>query len=149
MTIGAICSREVVITERDTPVSELARLMREQRVGSVVITHFDGNGNTPIGLVTDRDIAISIVADGIDPEEVTAGDLCRQPLVNALESEPIGDVLKRMRQHGVRRVPVVNKPGHLIGIVAVDDVLDLLASELSDLAAVLVQEQRNEAIKVG
>ena len=136
MSIGEFCTREVVIAERDTGIVELAKLMRAHHVGDVVVVEKQGDLLLPVGIVTDRDIAVELVAAEVDLNSVTTGDVMSPELIIARENEGIWDTLQLMRRKGVRRVPVVNEEGGLEGILSVDDLIDLLAEELDLLAKI-------------
>ena len=136
MSIGEFCTREVVIAERDTGIVELAKLMRTHHVGDVVVVEKQGDLLLPVGIVTDRDIAVELVAAEVDLDSVTTGDVMSPELITARENEGIWDTLQLMRRKGVRRLPVVNEEGGLEGILSVDDLIDLLAEELDLLAKI-------------
>ena len=144
MFIGEICNREVVIASRDTSVSELAQLMREQHVGSIVITELQNKCHVPVGIVTDRDLVIELLSKGVDTSKVTAGDIMSGEIVTVRESNHIGDTLKLMRGKGIRRIPVVNDENVLVGILTIDDLLDVVISELDDIVNLVNVEQKRE-----
>jgi CBS domain-containing protein len=145
MTIGEICTRVTVFTTRETTVAEAAKLMRQHHVGSlVVVDEVKGGKRVPVGIVTDRDAVVEVMATGLDPKTITVGDIMAQELVTARESEGVLETMQIMRYKGVRRLPIVGKSGELIGIVAIDDLLEVLAEEFSELAKVLAREQARE-----
>src|SRR5512134_3988873 len=136
MRVGEICNREVIVVERGVSVREAASLMRQYHVGDLVVMEERAGKQAPVGILTDRDIAIEVVATGVDPEAVSVGEVMGPELVIADEKETVYDTLQRMRQHGVRRVPVVDAQGGLAGIVSLADLLEFLAEELSYLSKV-------------
>jgi len=146
MLAGEVCSREVVFVRRSDPVIDAARLMREHHVGCLVVIEDQRGRRVPTGMLTDRDIVVGVVAQA--PEDglggLTVGDVVTRPVITAGEDETIHDVIKRMRGHGVRRVPVVATEGALVGLLSVDDILDVVAEELTDVARLIVREQRQE-----
>jgi CBS domain-containing protein len=145
-TIGGICSRDVVFTTRDTTVSVAAKLMRQHHVGSIVVVEqMNGGKRLPLGIVTDRDIVVEVLAPGLDAETITVGDIMATELVTAPESEGLLETMEIMRYKGVRRLPVVDGAGELIGIASIDDLLEVLAEELSELAKIVAREQAHEA----
>jgi CBS domain-containing protein len=145
MAIGEICTRETVITTRDTTVATAARLMRHHHVGTlVVVEQMNGGKGVPVGIVTDRDIVIEVMATGLDPNAITVGDIMDQELVTARESEGVLETMQIMRYKGVRRLPIVDKDGRLVGIVSIDDLLEVLAEEFSELAKIMAREQARE-----
>lgn len=142
MKIGEICTRDTVIAKKDSTIYEIAKLMRQHHVGDIVVVN-EGE-NTPIGIVTDRDIVIEILAKELSPERVTTGDIMNRDVLTAHENDDIWDTLQRMRIRGVRRIPVVNQRGTLVGIATLDDLLELLADELEDIANIVRREQDHE-----
>jgi CBS domain-containing protein len=137
MKVGEICSRVVVFAERELPLSEAARLMREQHVGSLVVVEQDPRGRVVVGMLTDRDIVTALVAKEIDPTLVRVGDVMSREPLTAREADTVLDVLGAMRRRGVRRVPVVGSQGELIGILALDDLLGVLAEQMRAVVAVI------------
>ncbi|MCC6559420.1 MAG: CBS domain-containing protein [Polyangiaceae bacterium] len=146
VTVGELCNRRVVTISKTDTVLEAARRMRAHHVGSVVVIEEAAGQVTPIGIVTDRDIVVSVLAT-VSPylDSLVVGDIATEPLVTAREAESLVDALKKMRANGIRRMPVVNDEGVLQGIIAFDDVLELLSEELSELTALVAREQRREA----
>jgi CBS domain-containing protein len=112
MTIGEICTRVTVFTTRETTVAEAAKLMRQHHVGSlVVVDEVKGGKRVPVGIVTDRDAVVEVMATGLDPKTITVGDIMAQELVTARESEGVLETMQIMRYKGVRRLPIVGKSG--------------------------------------
>ncbi len=149
MSIGEFCTREVVVAERDTGIVELAQLMRTHHVGDVVVVEKQGDLVVPVGIITDRDIVVELIAAQVDLDSVTTGDVMGPELITAREKEGIWETLQRMRTKGIRRLPVVNEDGGLEGILTVDDLIDLLAEELALLAKIAdrgqaLEEERRE-----
>ena len=144
MSVGEFCSREVVIADKAASLVEIAQLMRQHHVGCVVITQLQGENNVPIGIVTDRDIVLEIVAPRLDYETVAVGDVMSGDLLLAREMDGLWETLKRMRSRGVRRVPVVNDEKILVGILTGDDILEILANEFSELVTLMNKERRKE-----
>jgi len=145
MGVGEICSREVVCVGRIESVAKAAQLMRQHHVGSVVIVEEKASGRTPVGMLTDRDIVVAVVAVGLNPDVVTAGDVMSGELLSVHEDAGIAETTELMRVRGVRRIPVTSTRGSLIGIVAADDVQSLLAEEMSALASIGERARRCES----
>lgn len=142
MSINQICTRQVVTVGRDVTVAKAARLMRDEHVGYLVVT--GTSGGRPIGVLTDRDIVLKVTALGRDPDELSVGEaMTSDPLVADLNAD-ITETLQRMREIGVRRVPVVDGQGRLAGVVALDDVIDHLFAQLAAVAGTIRTEQRTE-----
>jgi CBS domain-containing protein len=95
-------------------------------------------------MLTDRDIVVEVLAEDVDPQSVAVGDIMSASLITAREEDELLDVVARMRNYGVRRMPVVNAQGGLEGILAVDDILELLAEQINGLAGLVTIEQRRE-----
>ncbi|MEA3546858.1 MAG: CBS domain-containing protein [Thermodesulfobacteriota bacterium] len=144
MNAGEICNREVVIVNQESSIQEAAELMRKYHVGDVVVAEERGEMRVPVGIITDRDIVIEIVARNLEADEVLVGDAMSSDLLTATEEDEILETIKQMRGKGVRRIPVVNSAGGLEGIIAVDDLVDLLAEQMADLVALITNEQRHE-----
>lgn len=145
MGIGEICSRETVFATRDMTVAAAARLMRQHHVGTlVVVEEIKGDRRMPVGIVTDRDAVIEVMATGLDPNVITVSDIMDQELVTARENEGVLETMQIMRHKGVRRLPIVDQEGLLVGIVSIDDLLELLAEELSELTKIVAREQARE-----
>lgn len=145
MTVGQICNRVVVFANRNTPLPDAAKLMRENHIGSLVIVDESDRGRIPVGMLTDRDIAIAVVAQALDPRTLTAGEVMSGELVTANEQDDMLDTLQRMRRRGIRRVPVLTAAGTLAGIVTLDDLLELVAEQLGDVVKAIATEQSREA----
>lgn len=144
MTIGNICNREVVFATRDTTVQAASKLMRQHHVGTVVIVDELAGKRLPVGIVTDRDIVVEVTAVELDPKVITVGDIMAPELITAPESQGILETMEVMRFKGVRRLPIVDREGLLVGIVSIDDMLEVLAEELTDLTRIVSKEQARE-----
>jgi signal-transduction protein with cAMP-binding, CBS, and nucleotidyltransferase domain len=144
MSVGKICNRDTVIVRKLDSVVEAAKRMRQHHVGSVVIVEDAGEGVMPVGIVTDRDLVLEVIAADIDPNTVRVADLTTHELITARETDGLWDTMQRMRNNGVRRMPVVDQRGLLGGIVAVDDLLELLAVEFNELTRIIAREHRRE-----
>jgi len=134
MAINEFCHRNVVCATRDTTVTEAANLMRQHHIGDVIIVETRGGKQIPIGIVTDRDIVVEVIAAGIDPRLLKLGDLRLAPLVTVDEGTSYAETVSRMSAEGVRRMPVVGDDGALAGIITLDDMLWQLAAPLAALA---------------
>jgi len=151
MRIGEVCIRDVVIVRRDETVAAAAGVMREHGVGDVVVVENTRGFNEPVGIVTDRDIVLRCVAVDKDARSTTAFEIMTIAPVVADEGESVFSVIDRMREHGTRRVPVVAHSGALVGIVAYDDLIELLAGTLARLATVVgrAAQREHEAGRTG
>ena len=144
MNAGELCNREVVFAYRDTRLVEAARLMREHHVGSLVVVVDRLSERVPVGILTDRDIVVAVVAKELDPRTLTVGDVMTSELLTVREQDGIPDALRLMREKGVRRVPVLTHSGALAGILTIDDLLELMAEELGAFARTIDRERVRE-----
>jgi CBS domain-containing protein len=119
--------------------------MRDGHVGDVVVVDESGGRRVPVGLVTDRDIVVGLLAKDIEHlKGLSVGDLLVSDVITASESEDVSGVIDRMRHYGIRRMPVVDAEGELVGIFAVDDLLAILAEDLSAIVTLFASERRRE-----
>jgi CBS domain-containing protein len=144
MPIGDVCSREVLVATPETTVTEAARLMRQHHVGDLVVV--ERGSFVPTGIVTDRDLVLSVIATGLDPTIFTIGDLVTDKLVTVREDLGVFECIQKMRTKGVRRMPVMDAQDKLVGIVSVDDLVQLLGQELSELGRLISREQAKELV---
>jgi CBS domain-containing protein len=144
MLLKEICTPDVVLCSSDTCVLTAARIMRQKHVGDLVVVDDPDGDQTPLGMVTDRDIVVEVLGKELDPRTVTVAEIMRKPAVIANECEDVSQAIERMKAHGVRRIPVMGEDRKLIGIVAVDDLLRKLAAVASALADIVDREQGNE-----
>jgi CBS domain-containing protein len=120
--------------------------MRDQHVGYVVVVepHIMEQSEVPVGVLTDRDIVVAIVARDVDVRTLSVADVMTRDPLTIAESEPVENTLRAMRRRGVRRVPVVGDRGQLVGVASLDDLLSVLAGELQDVAWSIEHEQQRE-----
>lgn len=146
MPIGEICKREVVIAQREDTVLQAAKLMRQHHVGDVLVVDDRGEGKRmPVGIVTDRDLVVEVIAPELNPNAITIGDIMVSDFATVKENTGVFESIQYMRVKGVRRLPVVTADGTLIGIVTLDDLLALLSEELDALVKLVAHEQQKEA----
>jgi len=146
MNVGDICTREVVTVRESDELTDAAQLMREKHVGLLVVVGpmAAESAFKPIGVLTDRDIVVAVVARETDPRSLRVGDLMtRQPLV-VDETASVGSASGEMRRIGVRRMPVIGRSGELVGILSLDDILGSISQELFDLAGSIRTEVQIE-----
>jgi CBS domain-containing protein len=141
---GTVASRVVVTATPQMPVTAAAQLMRDHHVGTLVVVESNDAAARPVGLVTDRDLVVEVLAQAVDPKLLTVGDVMSATPVTVGEKAPLYDAIGVMRQHGVRRLIVVDGAQRLAGLLAMDDVVAVLAEELSGLARTADAEIRAE-----
>jgi len=146
MPIGDICNRDVITVHPEDTVLQAAKLMRQQHVGDVVVMDLRDGKNVPIGIVTDRDVVVELVAPELDPSIITVGDIMVPELTKVREGAGVFETIQTMCDKGVRRLPVVTDDNEeLAGIVTFDDLMMLLAEEFGALTRLLTCERINEA----
>ena len=145
MTAGELCSCTVVFAERDMGLVEAARLMRDHHVGALVVVDQANGKRVPVGVLTDRDIAVAVVAKEVDARTLRVGEVMSGEPITVREQDSVLDALRLMRERGVRRVPVTDAQGALVGILAADDVLEAVADQLGDLARAIASGRAHEA----
>ena len=138
MSAGRICIRNVDIATIDESAQTAARRMKDRKVGTLVVLSSDSK---PVGIVTDRDLALRVLAEGRDGTQTKVVEVMTPAPNTVRESTPIEDALRIMRAGAFRRVPVVNAEDHLVGLLALDDILELLAEELTDIGRLMHAEE--------
>ena len=156
MNVGKICKRRIITLTARTDLLAAAQLMREKHVGFLIVVEPEPQAQAqaqaqaqygrPVGVLTDRDIVISVVARGADPTLLTAGDVMNREVVMADESDSVEQALRTMRRMGVRRLPVIGSRGMLTGALSLNDILDVLAAEIGEISGAVRNEQRIEGI---
>jgi CBS domain-containing protein len=130
MKVADLCTREVVATGRTTSLREAAALMRERHVGSLVVLH----ESSVVGIVTDRDLVIEALARGLDVTQTEIGRFADGKLAAVSADASLDDAIAAMKRRGVRRLLVAGEGGSLFGILSLDDLLDAMAHEMSEMA---------------
>jgi CBS domain-containing protein len=138
MPIEDLARSDVVTAEPETPVTDLAATMEDENVGSVVVT----SDETPVGIVTDRDLAVRVLGQGADPSTLTADDVMTDELYTVAPGAGFYEAADMMAEHGIRRLPV-SEDDTVTGIITADDLNELLADEQQQFAAV-IRAQRPE-----
>lgn len=145
MSIRSMINPNVATIDSRADIRRAATLMRQEHVGDLIVTERRDGKTLPTGVITDRDIVVEVVARGADPGDVLVGDTIRRDLVKVSENADVHAVLREMRQAGVRRVPVVDADGKVVGILSLDDVIAYIAKQLHEIAGIIEREQELEA----
>lgn len=145
MPVSSVCNHNVATIDADADITEAAKRMRETHVGDLVVTEYREGREVPIGVITDRDIVVEVVAKAVDADQVKVGDAMSREIVAVHDDNGIDYALQEMQRAGVRRVPVVDVGGKLIGVLSMDDVVDHLAAQLTHIAGAIRTEQQKEA----
>lgn len=144
MRIAEICTSQTIHCQRELTVQQAALLMRNNHVGDLIVVEQPNGERVPVGIVTDRDIVVSVIALGLDPASLLVGDIMSAELMTATEDEDVYETIDRMRFKGIRRVPVVNSLGGLCGVVSIDDLVEFLAEEMGELSRISSRQMANE-----
>jgi CBS domain-containing protein len=147
MSAGEYCNREVIVIDKTESVREAITLMRTHHVGDVVVVDQKDGARRPLGILTDRDIVMEILAEDVDLAAVNVGDVMSYELETVGEDVKLLDAIKVMRIKGIRRLPVVGPKSNLVGILAVDDILGLISEQLSDLVSLIARQQIQESTR--
>ena len=145
MNLKKIATRNVVTLAPDATVQEAVKKMREFHVGDIVIVKNVAGKTVPLGILTDRDIVMSTVAFGVAPSSVTVEEIMAPALTAAKTTDSFYHVLNLMKEHGIKRVPLVNPAGTLEGIISSEDIVALLASELTDVVKI---KERQHSVEI-
>ena len=144
MSIGKFCRRNVVCAVPDTTIVDAAQLMRRNHVGNLIVVDKPGAERRPIGIVTDRDIVVEVLGNDLDPAQTTVAQVMSSRLVIAQETEDTAVAVERMHMHGVRRMPIVNHSGSLVGVFTLDDAVKLLAARAAEFVDIADKGQTHE-----
>ena len=137
MSLGHICRKDVITVRPGTTVSEVTRIMEDKNIGCVIVSGGDGE----FGIVTDRDIALRVVNRCLDPVRTPVDEIMTRNIVLTLrEDMGLLEALEQIRKSAVRRFPVVDIEGKLVGIITLDDIIRLLGREIADVASVIENE---------
>jgi CBS domain-containing protein len=130
MSIESLLRRPVQTLPPDAPCREAAQLLRDEGVGCVVVSEDE----RPLGIVTDRDLVVRVMASGRDPDKTPLRDVMSGEPVFLADERGIDQVVATMRQERIRRIPIVDAEGRLEGVISLDDLLPLLARQFGELA---------------
>jgi len=140
MFIEEYCTRQVITVSKAASVEEAGRLMRSHHVGDLIVTEDE----RVVGILTDRDIVVKVIVHNIEPNRLTVGDIMNKDVLILPYKCNILTCLRKMREKGVRRVPLVNDANRLIGIISTDDIVRCLSEQLQELSELIKQEQYRE-----
>lgn len=142
MSVGKICVRTVWTATPEESVREAARRMTLEEIGTLVVLDEE---RRPLGIVTDRDVTVRCVGEGLDPDRTDVGSIMTAPVSTVQEDTPIEEAAARMAGWGVRRLPVVDAEERLVGLLSIDDLLELLAEEQQSVGRLLGRRERGGA----
>ncbi len=147
MNLSELCTLDPVCCARSATAAEAAQLMRDHHVGDLIVVDDITEQRYVVGVVTDRDLVVQVMACGLAPAQVKISDLIRAPVIIARESEDLSIALERMRSHGVRRLPIVDEHERLAGVITLDDLLTIFADEAAGMAAIVARGRRKGELK--
>jgi len=148
MRVERIYSRTVVGTSRSSSLGSAAALMRKHHVGSLLVTDDPPEDGRALGILTDRDVVVQAVAEGLDTRTLTVGDVMSPGISYIAEKADLHEALEIMRQSGVRRLVVTRDGGKVAGVLSMDDVIDGLAADMASLAGLVKTERDREEMFV-
>ena len=144
MSVASICTRHVFSIDVGADAVQIGKAMRDFHVGFLVVTAKKDGHETPVGVLTDRDLVLEVLAQDVDPHAIAAKDIMSAKPLIVREQAPIHETLLQMRAAGVRRVPVQDANGKLVGVLSLDDVIGFLNGLVQDLAGTIDREQSVE-----
>jgi CBS domain-containing protein len=144
LKIRDVAVHEPVTARPSESIGACARRMHDEHVGCLVVVEDNDGESFPVGVLTDRDIAIEVVAFGLDPATMTAGDVMSERPATVEEDDDLLDALAHMRERGVRRLPVVRPDGALAGMLALDNLLETLGEEMDGVLGVMRAQRTKE-----
>lgn len=133
MSVGELCRKELIGLPPATPVNQLAEFMRENQMHAVLVVEMRDEGERPLGIITDSDLVGQIVAPNRDPQVLCARDVMSTDLVSLRSDATLWEAAELMREEGVRQVPVLDGKARLVGLLQLDDVLQVVTAELAEL----------------
>lgn len=143
MAIKSICTSNVVTIKKTATLTDAVKLMANNHVGSIIVVEIIGERIMPLGILTDRDIALTI-GNSQKPGAIKVEQVMQSAPVTISENDGIYEAIFKMQEFGVKRLPVIQADGSLIGIVSKDDILKLIAEEINHLSKINVNQIRNE-----
>lgn len=146
MNVSTICKRDVVTVRPSDGIDFAAQVMRDRHVGYLVAVApaAKEGGVKPVGVLTDRDIVVAVVAQKVTPRTISVEDVMTPQPITVVENASLPSALQQMRDSGIRRVPVVDGLGRLTGVLSLDDVVDVLATQLQSVTQLIQSELRIE-----
>lgn len=145
MSVESLCNFNVATIDPGASLADAAARMRDAHVGDLVVTEQRDGATVPVGVVTDRDLVVEVLAAGVDPTELRVGDVMSTEVITVRKDNGLELALRTMHRHGLRRLPVIDAQGALVGIFTLDDVIGYLAGLASHVAETLRVEQSLES----
>mgnify|MGYP006296954231 CR=1 FL=1 len=145
MRAKEMANETVVTISPDRSLADAAEMMRENHVGDLVVVEEGDDVTKPVGIITDRDLVMAIAKFGADKfAGKTVGSKMSDVLLLARNDDPIEDVVRNMRDNGIRRIPVVDADGQLSGILTLDDLIGFYGEQITALGEIVQTEMSRE-----
>ena len=149
MKVERICTRNMAMVARSDSIQKAAEAMRHMHVGALLVTERSGGKAEVVGIVTDRDLVLHVLAEGLDPKSIAVEKVMMPVVASVSEEADLLEASERMRNAGVRRLLVTDAAGAPAGVVSIDDVVDGLAAELASVSALMRSEVHRESGAIG
>ena len=146
MSLSELCNKNVVTISAEDTMLYACKLLRNEHVGCLIVTDLYEGNSQPIGIITDRDVVVKVIAPEVNISKVLVKDVMDSKFISANINDDIHVALNLMRKHGIRRIPLINDSGCLEGIVTIDDLFSYLSDELNKLTRAIYMEQSREKI---
>lgn len=143
MSIKNLCNKKVITIKKDATLNNVSELMLKNHIGSIVVVETINGKQIPAGIVTDRDIALTVGAIS-KPGEIRVDQIMQSNPIVIKESDSMYETIGKMNRHGVKRLPVISDHGALCGIISADDILTLMGDDISKLTKIRESQLRNE-----
>lgn len=147
VNVGDVCVYYPVVVDINASIADAARQMREHHIGDVVVTEAVLGRPKPVGMLTDRDLVVQVIAENVDTDKVNVADVMSTELYTVSTATSIDEAIAIMHDKGVRRLPVVDSEDCLVGVTTIDDLLGVLAKQLALLFDTVVQSRAREVEK--
>lgn len=141
MPISDLCSRNPVTIQSKESLREAADLMKKKHVGTIIVTE----GDRPVGVVTDRDLVIKVIAEGKSIDSCLVKDVMTSKLVSAKKGIGVYEAIELMQKNGVRRLIVVDESDKLCGLISTDDLVQMLGQEITGIGKLYQSQVKNES----
>lgn len=143
MSIKSICKTQVATIQKSSSLKDVSELMQQQHVGSVIVTEGLNGKRIPCGIITDRDLALAM-GSSVKPQELRVEQIMRSHPFSVKTNDGIFETCVKMREQGIKRLPVVHEDGSLCGVISADDILSLMGEEINNLAKIIETQTKNE-----
>jgi len=144
MLAGEYCNRSVTIIGKHDSIRKASKLMRKHHTRDILVVELRNGERIPVGIITDRDIVIQVLAIDVEIDDISIEDVMSYKLITANENDDLMNTIRRMRINTVRRIPIVNQAGGLVGVLSTDDILDIITEQLMDIDQINFNDKKRE-----